>query len=233
MSRRPSGAIVVFAKAPRPGRVKTRLSPPWSLREAADFYAAMLGDVLAATGDFAHRLQLDAVLAVEPWALRGAMASRAPASFRLVPQRGADLSARMTWAVREIAATGAGRILLRGSDSPTLEEASLREALVALADCDLVLQPDRDGGYGLVGLREPAAGLFDLAMSSATVLADTLANARRLGLRTRVLAPGFDIDRPADIGQLSAARAAGRCAACPRTLAFLDEGGLWPEHRAD
>ena len=65
-----SGVVIVFAKVPRPGRVKTRLSPPWSLRKAADFYAAMLCDVLAATAEFAEVLDLDAVIAVDPWNLR-------------------------------------------------------------------------------------------------------------------------------------------------------------------
>jgi len=228
LNRSPSGAVVVFAKAPRPGAVKTRLCPPWSLQQAADFYAAMLRDVLAATGEFARNLHLDAVVAVEPWALRGAVAGLAPANFRLIPQRGADLAARMTWAVRELAGSGARRILLRGSDSPTLDEPVLREAVAALADSDLVLQPDRDGGYGLVGLTGPIPGLFDHAMSSETVLADTLANAHSAGRTSCVLAPGFDIDRPDDLAALAAARSAGACSVCPRTLAYLDEAGLWP-----
>ena len=223
-----SGVVIVFAKAPRPGRVKTRLSPPWSLRQAADFYAAMLCDVLSATAEFAGALDLDAVIAVDPWNLRDAVAAVTPARFRLIPQRGADLSSRMSWAVREVAGSGARRILLRGSDNPTLDEASLREALEALAECDLVLQPGRDGGYGLVGLGAPAPGLFDHPMSSASVLEDTLANARRMGLRPRVTEPGFDIDWPDDLDQLAAARAAGACVTCPRTLAFLDDNGLWP-----
>ena len=72
----------------------------------------------------------------------------------------------MTWAVREAAAAGAQRILLRGSDSPTLDAEVVREALAALREFDLVLRPDYDGGYSLVGLRRPAAGLFDHPMST-------------------------------------------------------------------
>lgn len=228
MRRERAGALVVFAKAPRPGHVKTRLCPPWSQRRAAEFYAAMLFDVLVASGEYARRLDLDALVAVEPWKLRGGVTAMAPPCFRVVPQRGGDLSARMAWAVREVVAGGARRVLLRGSDTPTLDEAAVAGALSALDDCDLVLQPDRDGGYGLVGLRAPTPGLFDHPMSSDRALDDTLANARRAGLRTRVTAPGFDIDRPGDLADLARARAAGACAACPRTLAYLDAGALWP-----
>jgi glycosyltransferase A (GT-A) superfamily protein (DUF2064 family) len=102
-------------------------------------------------------------------------------------------------------------------------------ALAALDEHDLVLRPDRDGGYGLIGLRRPVAGLFAHPMSTRSVLLDTLANAARAGLRTHVAEVGFDIDSPADFALLAAARRDGSAAACPRTLAFLDSHGLWPE----
>jgi glycosyltransferase A (GT-A) superfamily protein (DUF2064 family) len=127
---------------------------------------------------------------------------------------------------RELAA---GRpVLLRGSDSPTLDAAALAAALGALAVSDLVLCPDRDGGYNLVGLRKPAPGLFDHPMSTASVLDDTLARARRLGLSHTLLPAGFDLDTAADLALLAEARRAGAGSLCPRTLAFLDEAGLWP-----
>ncbi len=226
-----AGTIVVFAKAPEVGRVKTRLAPPFSLEQAADFYAAMLADVLAATADFSRELGLTPVVAVHPWERRGAVVRIAPSYFRVVPQRGVDLAARMTWAVREAAAAGAQRILLRGSDSPTLDGEVVRGVLDALDELDLVLRPDCDGGYSLVGLRRPAAGLFGHPMSTRSVLEDTLTNAERLGLRTCVTEAGFDIDSAPDLCRLAAVRRVGITALCPRTLAYLDDNALWPPHR--
>jgi len=223
-----SGALLVFAKEPRPGAVKTRLCPPFSPQQAAEFYACLLDDALAASAAAAVRLGLAPILYVAPAEACAAVAGRAPAGFRTLPQRGPDLAARMENAFAEAAAAGFAPLLLRGSDSPLLGEATLAAALEALTLADLALCPDLDGGYNLVALRRPAPGLFAHAMSTPEVLADTLANARRLGLSARVLEPGLDVDTAADLAQLAAARRAGRAVDCPRTLAFLDRHGLWP-----
>jgi rSAM/selenodomain-associated transferase 1 len=180
---RATGWIVVFAKHPLPGSVKTRLVPPFTREEAALFYDAMLGDVLELTARAAAALGLEPILAVDPPDARRSMASRAPASFRVIAQRGSDLGQRMAHAVDEAAAAGATPILLRGSDSPALGEETLAAALAALQDSDLVVCPDRDGGYNLIGLRRPAPGLFRHPMSTASVLTDTLANAAFAGLQ--------------------------------------------------
>lgn len=223
-----TAAVVVFAKAPVAGRVKTRMIPPLTPDQAAGLYAAMLADVLDATAEFAARRGLDAVLAIDPPEVCGEMARRAPPGYRVVAQRGPGLSARMAWAVSELAAAGRDRVLVRGSDSPALESGTLDAALDALSDCDLVVCPDLDGGYSLVGLRRPAPGLFDHPMSTERVLDDTLANAERLGLRSRVLPPRFDLDTAEDLAHLARARSQGAAPNCRRTLAFLDESSLWP-----
>jgi hypothetical protein len=194
--------------------------------EAAELYANMLADVLEATARMARPLAIAPVLAVHPPELCAALAREAPTPFRVVPQRGTDLSQRMAWAVREAAAGGAPRVLLRGSDSPTLDAVALASALDALDAHDLVLRPDRDGGYHLVGLRRPLGEIFDHPMSTARVLEDTLARARALGLAVEVQEPGFDLDTLDDLRWL--ARERGRAAGlCERTLAFLDRRGLW------
>jgi rSAM/selenodomain-associated transferase 1 len=226
VSRR-RGAIVVFAKEPAPGRVKTRLCPPFDPAAAAQLYAALLDDVLAATARMAAETDLDAVLAVHPPEACAALARRAPTPFSVVRQRGAGLGPRMDWALREAGAAGRAPILLRGSDSPLLDAALLRSALAALERVELVLSPDGDGGYGLVGLRRPVRGLFDHPMSTPSVLDDTLERARRAGLSCELLAPGFDIDRAADLDRLAAARTPAAERLCPRTLALLDARNLW------
>jgi glycosyltransferase A (GT-A) superfamily protein (DUF2064 family) len=133
----------------------------------------------------------------------------------------------MQWAVEEAAAGGSAPVLLRGSDSPTLDTALIAEAVGALDQADLVICPDRDGGYNLVGLRRPAPGLFAHPMSTSSVLRDTLACAESLGLRAHLLDPGFDLDRIEDLRWLAAARSGARALPCPRTLAYLDARGLW------
>jgi hypothetical protein len=221
------GVLVVFAKEPAPGQVKTRLCPPFTLEQAAAFYAAMLADVLEATLDACRALGLEGVLAVHP--PEAAARLPAPAGLRREPQQGADLAARMEHAVAREFAAGPGPVLLRGSDSPALGRETLAAALAALARSDLVLCPDRDGGYNLVGLARPAPGLFSHPMSTASVLDDTLARARLSGLAHTVLPAGFDLDTAADLAFLVEARHRGAARECPRTLAFLDRHALWPD----
>jgi len=222
-----SGAILVFAKSPEPGRVKTRMTPPLSPVQAAELYRQLLDDVLETTARLAGDLDLQPILTVDPPAACAAMAARAPRPFRVVAQRGPDLAARIDCAVREVGAAGYGPILVRGSDSPALGADALGSALLALERCELVLCPDRGGGYVLVGLRRPVPGLFDHPMSTPSVLADTMANGAALGLRVELLEPGFDLNTIADLRWLREAREGGKVLPCPRTLAFLDEQNLW------
>lgn len=219
--------LVVFAKAPRPGLVKTRMSPPLSSQDAAELYGHLLDDVLAASRDFGRALGVELVVAVHPPEGLSEIAQRAPQAFRVVAQRGRDLGARMTWAVAEQAAAGASLILLRGSDSPALSGDTVASALEQLDESDLVVSPDLDGGYNLVGLRAPIAGLFDHPMSTTSALQDTLANADVLGLRTRILESGFDLDTVEDLPQLARVRRRGAAPLCPRTLAYLDAHDWW------
>jgi rSAM/selenodomain-associated transferase 1 len=221
------GVIIVFAKAPRPGQVKTRMSPPLTPEQAAGLYSQLLLDVLEVTGALAPRLELEPVLAVSPPEACAELADLAPTPFRVVAQRGASLSQRMAHAVAEAAAGGATRILLRGSDSPLLDESIVKRALVALERVDLAVCPDRDGGFNLIGLRKPAPGIFSHPMSTPSTLGDTLENAASLGLRVDVQEPSFDLDCAGDLDLLARARSAATARLCARTLAYLDDHDLW------
>lgn len=224
-----SGALLVFAKEPLPGRVKTRMCPPWTPAQAAGFYEALLDDVLAASAAACAGLGLASYLLVAPAAAVARMAARAAAGFTVLAQRGPDLAARMEGASAEVHARGHAPLLLRGSDSPTLGEEALRQALDALdSGADVALAPDQGGGYVLVGLRRPAPGLFAHPMSTTRVLDDTLACARRLGLRAELLAPGFDVDTATDLPLLARARREDPELPCPRALRYLDRHALWP-----
>jgi len=118
--------------------------------------------------------------------------------------------------------------VLRGSDSPAVGADALVDAAGALGEADLVAAPDPDGGYSLVGLRRPVPGLFDHPMSHGGVLEQTLAAARARGLRTRRLAPGFDLDTAADLARLAAWRREGPTSVGRRTVAWLDRHRAWP-----
>lgn len=221
------GVLVVFARAPRVGEVKTRMTPPLAPAEAAALYACMLDDVLEASAALAGEHGLEPVLAAHPAEACAELARRTPRSFRVVAQRGRDLGERMAWAVAEAAAGGATPVVLRGSDSPALAAPVLRAALEALREADLALSPDRDGGYQLVALRRPAPGLFAHPMGTPAVLEDTLSRARGLGLRVRLVPPGFDLDTVEDLRWLAEARRGGLAVGCRRTLALLDDANLW------
>ena len=213
------GWLIVFAKAPRPGLVKTRMSPPLSLDQAAELYEAMLADSLDASLRFAKALDLLPVVAFYPLDAAGEFIGRAPAGFRLQAQRGSDLADRMANAFAEAAAAGADRILLRGSDSPALERSLFEMAMNQLdAGDDVVFTPDQSGGYAMIGMRTPHPALFDLAMSTEEVMEQTVLIADSLGLRSSMTAPGFDLDTVGDFHCLDALSSAQLSDLCPRTV---------------
>jgi rSAM/selenodomain-associated transferase 1 len=211
MSRR---ILALFAKAPVPGQVKTRLAPELSLDQAAELYEAMLRDIL---DQHAARRTCDLALWFAPAGERAWFERVVPPGVRLLPQVGDGLAARMAELFRSHEAEGYDRIVLRGTDSPTLPLARVDEAFAALEYGDLVLCPDRDGGYNLIGLRARCDALFELEFSHAGVLTQTLAQARRLGLRADLLPAHHDVDTWADFLLLSRELDEGLT---PRTFEF-------------
>ncbi|MCH2187347.1 TIGR04282 family arsenosugar biosynthesis glycosyltransferase [Myxococcota bacterium] len=224
----PRDVVAVLAKSPHPGRVKTRMCPPLDPHQAADLYEAMLADVLAATERFARESGLDPVLCVDPPEAVSDLVRLAPPSFRVVAQHGAGLAERMAWALDEARATGAAKVLLRGSDNPALSRAILDSALEALEEADLVVSPDLDGGYGLIGMRGPWSAVFDHPMSRPSVLDDTLTHAARLGLRVQQLEGSFDLDRGSDLDRLIEASERDELDFCERTVQWIQTYRMGP-----
>lgn len=222
--------VVVFAKAPRAGLVKTRLSPPLSLDECAWLYERMLADVLDTTQRFALARGLDAILAFHPPEAVGELLVRAPRGYRLHAQRGSGLGERMANAFAEGAAAGAEWVLVRGSDSPGLGERHLEAAVDALeAGHEVVFTPDQGGGYAMIGLRAPCPALFEVAMSTDDMLAQTRRIADRLGLRSSVTEPTFDIDTEADLHWIDGLDDRESSDSCRRTVeafSILRESGV-------
>jgi hypothetical protein len=186
--------LIIFAKEPCPGQVKTRLSPPLSPEAAAQLYHCFIQDIL---DEMARVPEVRLAVAFSPPTAQVFFRRLAPPGTILFPQEGDDLGERMALAFTRGFAAGFGPVLLRGSDVPDLPAAVVSEATAVLAagQAQVVLGPATDGGYHLVGLTEPQPGLFrGPAWSSSTVLADTLSLARQLGLRVHLLPPWPDID---------------------------------------
>jgi rSAM/selenodomain-associated transferase 1 len=186
--------LIIFAKKPVPGQVKTRLSPPLSPAEAAELYHCFLKDIL---GEMTGLSGLDAAVAYDPASAGDFFEQLAPGGVKLVPQAGAGLSDRLIEACDWGFAQGYAAVLMRNSDSPDLPGSYVREGWEPLLSgrADMVLGPCPDGGYYLVGLRKPCPEIFQqVSWSTAAVLGQTLARAEQAGLKTHLLPPWPDID---------------------------------------
>jgi rSAM/selenodomain-associated transferase 1 len=176
--------VIVIAKSPRPGRCKTRLSPPLTLEGAARVARAALSDTL--------RAALDCPAYEHVLALEGPPGPWIPARFRTIPQRGAGLDERLAAAFED---AGAPAVLI-GMDTPQVTAALLARALVALERADAVIGPALDGGYWAIGLRAASAELFHgVPMSRPDTFELQLARLRAAGLVVRRLEPLRDVDR--------------------------------------
>lgn len=207
------GRLLVFARNPVAGRVKTRLVPVLGAEAATALYREMLRRTLETVA------QLGGVRA-ELW-LDGAATDRELQhlvryhGLTLKLQQGPDLGARMAKALAE--ATGSGcRAVLIGSDCPEYDAAYLEAAFSALADHDVVIGPAADGGYVLIGATRPQPALFqDIAWGTAGVLEATRQRLRRLGLRWHDLPTLHDLDEPADLARFPTLAALAGAAAQP------------------
>ena len=191
----------IFAKAPVPGRVKTRLAADIGAEEAADWYARAIRVVFQRSAK-AWR-GAERVLFFDPPDAEAVFAAMPCVPQQRVAQVPGDLGARMCAAFDYCFERGADRPVLIGSDAPTLPMERVGKAWQALAANDLVLGPATDGGYYLIGLRRRCPELFaDVAWSTDTVLDTTQARAARSGLTTHLLDVWSDVDTGADLEAL-------------------------------
>jgi glycosyltransferase A (GT-A) superfamily protein (DUF2064 family) len=115
-------------------------------------------------------------------------------------------------------------MLLRGSDSPGLDFSVVEDAVARLdSGDDLVLSPDQGGGYALIALKKPRSELFDIPMSTGSVLTETVARAQALGLTVSLTRPTFDLDSAADFAWIDALAPERSSVLCPRTVEILGE----------
>jgi rSAM/selenodomain-associated transferase 1 len=190
-----TAALVVMAKAPVTGQVKTRLCPPLDHGQAAALAEAALADTLNAVAWTPARRRV--------LALDGAAGDWLPAGFEVIAQRGGGLAERLAHATRDVGES----LLFVGMDTPQLTRALLCDALARLAEpgVDAVLGPTTDGGYWTIGLRAPDPDVFaSVPMSTAGTGAAQRARLDELGLRTAELRPLRDVDTYEDAAAVAA-----------------------------
>ena len=206
-------ALIVIAKAPVPGRVKTRLCPPLGFEQAAALAEAALFDTLAVASRVRRSGGGRRVLAFD-----GPGGDRfAPAGGEVVAQRGLGLAERLDAAFADVG----GPALLVGMDTPQLTAELLLDGIAALSrpGVDAVLGPARDGGYWSIGLARAVAGVFDgVPMSRRSTCAAQRRRLAELGLSVHEQPVLRDVDTFAD------AVAVARCA--PRSRFALALGGV-------
>jgi hypothetical protein len=204
--KKPEPALIVFARAPEPGRVKTRLAPLLGEAGAARLHARLVEQTLKT----ALASEIGGVdLYCSPGVKNGFFRkNKKRFGVGLRAQGRGDLGERMYRAFKS-ALRSSPYVVLIGSDCPVLRPADLRAAVRALREgADAVLLPAEDGGYALIGLRRLSRRLFDgIAWSTPQVLAQTRRGLRRLGWRWQELRTVWDVDRPEDVARLKKFRA--------------------------
>jgi uncharacterized protein len=194
--------LVLFAREPVPGRVKTRLARLLTAEGASRLYRAFLEDACRVYADPGWTSVVDAEADPEV----GDLATIFPPPWRRETQATGDLGARLTAAFERERALGARVILAVGSDHPALSRRSLRFLFEQVARGeDAALIPAGDGGYCAIALSsavEPAAVFRDVPWSTPATLAATLDLMRGSGLSVALAEPAYDVDRPEDVERL-------------------------------
>ncbi|PSR17558.1 hypothetical protein C8255_12020 [filamentous cyanobacterium CCP3] len=193
--------LMLFTRFPEPGRTKTRLIPHLGPAGAAALQRQMTEHVLAQVQGAARR---------RPLAVEVHFAGGSPGQMRAwlgdavtyYPQTEGGLGDRLMAAFKQSFGLGRAGAIAIGSDCPALTPDHLAAALAALQRVDVALGPATDGGYYLIGLRQPQPALFEaIAWGTDQVLAQTLAAATAQGLTVELLTPLTDVDRPEDLPQ--------------------------------
>jgi uncharacterized protein len=211
-------ALLIVGKPPEPGLTKTRLVPTLSAEDAAALYRGFLLDSVGLGLD----LGWEQVTVVHPMGGGQALATLLPTAVRLLEQHGKGLSDALPHAFATHLAEGFERVVLIGSDNPTLPRALIEQACAALDAHDLSIGPSVDGGYYLIGLREPHLGVFEaIEWSTSRVYGQTLAQAERLGLRVHSVPEWYDVDEPTDLERLQRELATSSARVAPNTRAAL------------
>lgn len=211
--------LVIMAKAPKPGMVKTRLTESLSAAAVTALYRCLFLDTVA----LANSLTGVEVAVMCPNSDQHELEELLANSVQVVAQEGEGLAAGLTSVFRIFTAAGSRRVIAFNSDSPHLAPSVLHSAFELLATHDVVVGPTYDGGYYLVGAKVSHASLFaGDGMGTHSALDRLLARTKALELSTGFTEPFYDIDVASDLTRL-AAELRSAPARAPRTAACLNE----------
>lgn len=209
--------LVIMAKAPRPGEVKTRLASSLSSEAVVDFYCCLLDDTLALARSVAD---VDVAIMC-PGSDVNELASLAGRGASVVAQKGEGLAAGLDSVFAHFTESHQRRVIAFNSDSPHLPSSVLEDAFETLAEHDVVVGPTHDGGYYLVGAKASHPKLFAHdGMGTNSALDRLLSRARTLELSVGFAEPFYDIDVADDLTRLAAELRLAPARA-PRTAAWL------------
>jgi rSAM/selenodomain-associated transferase 1 len=200
-------ALAVMAKAPRPGKVKTRLAPPLTLDQSAAINICFLRDTAENIASVAASGQAAGVISYTPVGDESLFDSLLPAGFALIPQRGDGFGERLMATAEDLLTCGYGSVCLIDSDSPTVPAAAFEQAVAELARQGdrVVLGPSHDGGYYLIGLKCAHPEVFaNITWSTSAVFAETIAAAKAAQLEVVTLPLWFDVDDASSLEILGA-----------------------------
>jgi len=201
-------ALGIMTKAPQPGKVKTRLTPPLTSEEAAQLNICFLCDLARSISSACRQSPAHGVGIYTPVGSESAYENILPQDFFLIAQRGGNFGQRLTFAAEDLFSIGFKSVCLINSDSPTVPPASFAEAAIELANPGdrIVLGPSEDGGYYLIGMKKLHQRVFEeIDWSTPHVFEQTKERAAQVGLPVYELASGLDVDDRTTLAQLCAA----------------------------
>jgi len=200
-------ALAVMAKAPRSGKVKTRLAPPLTLDQSAAINICFLRDTTENIAAVAASGNAAGIVSYTPIGDESLFDTLLPSDFALIPQRGNGFGERLLATAEDLLACGYGSVCLIDSDSPTVPAAAFEQAVAELAKPGgrIILGPAHDGGYYLIGLKRAHPELFaNITWSTSTVFAETIAAAQAANLEAVILPRWYDVDDAATLDILTA-----------------------------
>jgi len=209
--------VFLFAKDPRPGHVKTRLSPPLPPGAAADLAAAFVADLVSRLAPLG-----DVRVALPPGDETARLSGQLPGGVRFTSQGHGDLGEKLSRALDAGLADGAAVAFVVGADHPHLPLRQAREAIAAARDGDVGWIPTDDGGFACIAVSRPVPGLFaGVPWSTPDAAAAVRNNARRLGVSLRDAGTWYDVDTVQDLRRLLADPDSRR--RCPATMRVLED----------